>query len=92
MLSDQVVAATRTLAQRGLDLVVVDTMPLGLDAFTEGPRDRIAWRMRLLEREVLIDRVRRAGVPVARWSGPGTLDEVLRDLGRRARQPRMAHR
>jgi uncharacterized protein (DUF58 family) len=92
MLSDQVVAATRTLAQRGLDLVVVDTMPVDLDAFAEGPRDRIAWRMRLLEREVLIVRVRRAGVPVARWSGPGTLDEVLRDLGRRARQPRMAHR
>jgi uncharacterized protein (DUF58 family) len=92
MLSDQVVAATRTLAQRGLDLVVVDTMPVDLDAFAEGPRDRIAWRMRLLERELLIDRVRRTGVPVARWSGPGTLDEVLRGLGRRARQPRMAHR
>ena len=92
MLSDQVLVATRTLARRGLDLVVVDTMPTDLDAFAVGPRDRIAWRMRLLEREVLLDRVRRAGVPVARWSGPGTLDEVLRGLGRRARQPRLAHR
>jgi uncharacterized protein (DUF58 family) len=92
MLSDQVLVATRTLAQRGLDLVVVDTLPADLDSFAEAPRDRIAWRMRLLEREVLLDRVRRAGVPVARWSGPGTLDEVLRGLGRRARQPRMAHR
>ena len=92
MLSDQVVAATRTLAQRGLDLVVVDTMPTDLDAIADSPRDRIAWRMRLLEREALLDRVRRTGVPVARWAGPGTLDEVLRGLGRRARQPRMAHR
>ena len=92
MLSDQVVAATTTLAQRGLDLVVVDTMPADLDAFADGPRDRIAWRMRLLERAALLDRVRRAGVPVAAWAGPGTLDEVLRGLSRRARQPRMARR
>ena len=92
MLSDQVVAATTTLAQRGLDLVVVDTMPADLDAVADGPRDRIAWRMRLLERAALLDRVRRAGVPVAAWAGPGTLDEVLRGLSRRARQPRMARR
>lgn len=92
MLSDAVLAATRTLARRGLDLVVVDTMPADLGAVAEGPRDRIAWRMRVLEREDLLDRVRRTGVPVVRWSGPGTLDEVLRGLGRRARQPRMAPR
>jgi uncharacterized protein (DUF58 family) len=92
MLSDQVVVATRTLAQRGLDLVVVDTMPIDLDTVTDSPRERLAWRMRLIERETLLERVRRSGVPVVHWAGPGTLDEVLRGLGRRARQPRMAAR
>lgn len=90
MLSDQAVALTTTLAQRGLDLVVVDTLPADMVERAGTERDGLAWRMRLLEREALLGRVRRAGVPVAAWSGPGTLDEVLRGLGRRARQPRMA--
>ncbi|MGA9746515.1 MAG: DUF58 domain-containing protein, partial [Nocardioides sp.] len=91
ILSDQVIALITALAQRGLDLVVVDTLPL--DVVAVGPdRDRIAWRMRLLERDTLLGRVRRSGVPVASWSGPGTLDEVLRGLGRRTRQPRAVRR
>lgn len=92
VLSDQSVLLITTLAQRGLDLVVVDTMPDDVVARAGSDRDRVAWRMRLLERDALLGRVRRAGVPVAAWSGPGTLDEVLRGLGRRARQPRAVRR
>jgi uncharacterized protein (DUF58 family) len=88
LLSDQSVLLVTSLAQRGLDLVVVDTLPEDVVDRAATERDRIAWRMRLLERASVLDRVRRAGVPVAAWSGPGTLDEVLRALGRRARQPR----
>lgn len=90
MLSDQVVAVTRTLAARGLNLVVVDTLPAGV--VMPEPRRQLAWRMRLLERESLLLRVSRAGVPVVAWRGPGTLDDVLRGLGRRARLPRLAAR
>ena len=90
MLSDQVVAVTRTLAARGLNIVVVDTLPPDLEE--QDPRRRLAWRMRLLEREALLLRVSRAGVPVVPWRGPGTLDDVLRGLGRRARRPRLAVR
>ena len=90
MLSDQAVAVTRMLAQRGLDLVVVDTLPPDLEV-TE-PRRALAWRMRLLERDTVLLRVSRAGVPVVAWRGPGTLDEVLRGLGRRARMPRLGAR
>jgi hypothetical protein len=43
--------------------------------------------MRSLEREDVLDRVRRAGIPVVPWRGRGTLDEVLRRLGRRATAP-----
>jgi uncharacterized protein (DUF58 family) len=92
LLSEQSVLLVTTLAQRGLDLVVVDTLPADVLDRAATDRDRIAWRMRLLERAALLGRVRRAGVPVASWSGPGTLDEVLRGLGRRARQPRTVRR
>jgi uncharacterized protein (DUF58 family) len=90
MLSDQSVAATRTLAGRGLTVVVVDTLPPHL-TFAD-PRRQVAWRMRLLERRSMLRRVEHSGVPVVTWRGPGTLDEVLRGLGRRARAPRLAVR
>jgi hypothetical protein len=32
------------------------------------------------------------GVPVVAWRGPGTVDQVLRDLGRRAAAPRLVQR
>jgi uncharacterized protein (DUF58 family) len=92
MLSDQAVAVTRTLASRGLNVVVVDTLPPDVPEHEPDARRRLAWRMRLLERETLLLRVSRAGVPVVRWRGPGTLDDVLRGLGRRARRPRLAAR
>jgi uncharacterized protein (DUF58 family) len=90
MLSEQVVGLTRVLAQRGLDLVVVDTLPP--DIVDREPERALAWRMRLLEREALLLQVARAGVPVVAWRGPGTLDDVLRGLGRRTRLPRVAGR
>ena len=82
MLSQVAVAATTTLASRGLDVVVVDCLPPDVEV-GDDERLALAWRMRLLEREALLGRVRRAGIPVVAWRGPGTLDEVLRRLGRR---------
>jgi hypothetical protein len=84
MLSQESVAATSALAARGLDVVVVDCLPREPALPTTDPRRTIAWRMRLIEREGLLARVRRTGVPVIRWRGPGTLDDVLHQLRRRA--------
>ncbi|CCI54354.1 DUF58 domain-containing protein [Nostocoides jenkinsii] len=56
------------------------------------PTTRLAWRIRLLEREGQLQRVRASGIPVVPWRGPGSLDEVLRQLQRRARAPRVARR
>ncbi len=94
MLSDQVVTATLTLAARGLDVVVIDTLPSdhgeeGAHPGTEGAVVSLAWRMRRLERDWMLARLSRAGIPVVVWRGPGTLDEVLRRLSRRAAMPRM---
>jgi uncharacterized protein (DUF58 family) len=83
LLSQAAVATTTTLASRGLDVVVVDTLPPDVEV-GDDRRRRLAWRMRALEREQLLQRVRRAGIPVVAWRGPGTLDEILLRLGRRA--------
>ena len=60
-----------------------------------GETDRtvaLAWRIRRLSRGVDVSRLTSAGVPVVPWRGPGSLDQVLRELARRARAPRMARR
>lgn len=92
MLSEQAVAATLTLARRGLSVVAIDTLPDDVHLADDDPRVRLAWRMRLLERDAVLRKARAAGVPVVAWRGPGTLDEVLRKLGRRASMPRMVRR
>jgi hypothetical protein len=92
MLSRSSLVATTTLAARGLDVVVVDTLPADVMVGEDDPRRRLAWRMRLLERDLLLERVQRTGIPVVAWRGPGTLDEILRRLGRRAAMPTVARR
>jgi uncharacterized protein (DUF58 family) len=96
MLHELAVAATVTLAGRGLPVIVVDTLPDG--ASPAVARDvapaiaDLAWRMRLTDREELFAGLARIGCPVVRWRGPGTLDEVLHRLARRAQLPRVATR
>ena len=87
LLSHTAVVTITTLASRGLDVVVVDTLPEELD-IGDDRRRGLAWRMRLLEREDVIGRVRRHGIPVVAWHGPGTLDQILVQLGRRGSRPR----
>ena len=36
--------------------------------------------------------IQQVGVPVVQWRGPGSLDQVLRDLSRHAAKPRMVRR
>jgi len=82
-----------TLARRGLTVIVIDTLPEGLTGDDpQEPFAGIAWRVRLLERRRELERVQAVGVPVVAWQGPGSLDQVLRDVTRRAAAPRMAQR
>lgn len=92
MLSDRAVTATVTLARRGLTVVVVDPVAPDLVVGAGDPRVEVAWRLRMLERGLLLERVQAAGIPVVRWRGPGTLDDVLRRLGRQAALPRLVRR
>jgi len=105
-ISVEVLAHASALARRGTSTVVVDTLPHSMaepnlsddlldglvpeDEVTEGAR--LAWRLRLLERSREMTRTRLSGVPIVTWVGPGTLDLVLRDIGRQRRSPRMGTR
>jgi len=75
------------LAQHGHTVIVVDTLP------DEPPRPVPPWtalatRVRAMERAAEIDHLGEMGVPVVRWQGRGTLDQVLRDVSRLAMAPR----
>jgi uncharacterized protein (DUF58 family) len=94
MLGPAIVTATAGLVQRGLPVVVVDTLPS--DASPRVP-DRVdprlvdlAWRMRRLERDQVLAALAGLGCPVIAWRGAGTLDDVLRRLARRASVPQVA--
>jgi uncharacterized protein (DUF58 family) len=91
MLSQLSVAATTTLASRGLDVVVVDCLPEDVRV-GDDEAVRLAWRIRLLERRAMLARAEHSGIPVVPWRGRGTLDEVLRRLQRRTSMPTAGRR
>ncbi|ANH37767.1 hypothetical protein I601_1328 [Nocardioides dokdonensis FR1436] len=95
MLDDLVSTLTATLTSRGLPTLVVDTLPrrlVGTGPDAVGAVERLAWRMRRIERDLLLADVETRGCPVVPWRGPGTLDEVLRGFARAARTPRVVAR
>jgi uncharacterized protein (DUF58 family) len=96
MLSEAIATATATLFQRGLPVLVVDTLPPGATpGVAEGADARlaeIAWRMRRIEREQVLAALAGLGCPVVAWRGPGTLDDVLHRLARRAQLPQVRSR
>ncbi|GAB3884328.1 DUF58 domain-containing protein [Terrabacter terrigena] len=92
LIEPTMVTLAHTLAARGMTVVVVDTFP---DHLVHDPKSvhlALAWRMRLLGRQADVHNLRLRGVPVVPWHGPGSLDNVLRDIARRASAPRMARR
>jgi uncharacterized protein (DUF58 family) len=80
-----------SLGQRGMSVIVVDTLPVHI-AQDEDPDTALAWRIRLLERRRELRVVTAAGIPVVAWRGPGSLDQVIRDIARRSTAPRVLQR
>ena len=74
-------------------MIVIDPLPEGTTptAYPDADQQvaRLAWRMRLLDRNHLLDRLAAAGCPVVPWNGPRTLEEVLRRIARRGQMPRV---
>jgi hypothetical protein len=96
MLAEAIGTVTATVARRGLPVMVVDTLPEDVvPAVTEGTDPAVAdlaWRMRRVERDQQLARLASLGCPVVPWRGPGTLDEVMRRLARRAQLPQVVTR
>jgi uncharacterized protein (DUF58 family) len=80
-----------SLGRQGMSVVVVDTLPEHV-VQDDDPYIALAWRIRLLERRRELRSVRAAGIPVIEWRGPGSLDQVIRDIARRSAGPRMVRR
>ncbi|OLT42533.1 hypothetical protein BJF86_14740 [Serinicoccus sp. CNJ-927] len=89
LVSPDALTQAATLAARGLSVVVVDALVEGgagvVPSADRDPLARTAWRIRMLEREREIRAIRRQGVAVVPWLGPGSLDVVLRELSHRRR-------
>jgi uncharacterized protein (DUF58 family) len=96
MLGPAIVTATAGLVQRGLPVVVVDTLPPDVSPHVPDGADprlvSLAWRMRRLERDQVLAGLAGLGCPVIAWRGAGTLDDVLRRLARRASVPQVVAR
>jgi uncharacterized protein (DUF58 family) len=93
MMSDAIATATASLHHRGLPVLVVDTLPDDAQALAPEGTDPLvadlAWRLRRTEREHLLTALAAEGCPVVVWRGPGTLDDVLHRLARRAQLPQV---
>ncbi|QSB14129.1 DUF58 domain-containing protein [Natronosporangium hydrolyticum] len=70
------------LARSGRFVVAVDTLPPDLPVPDLGPQSALAYRMWQLERRNTVGALGEHGVPVVPWAGAGTLDPVLRRVGR----------
>jgi uncharacterized protein (DUF58 family) len=96
MLAESVGTVAATLTRRGVAVLVIDTLPPDAEPAVADGTDPVlaglAWRMRRLERTVVLDRLSALGCPVVAWRGPGTVDDVMRRLSRRAQLPRVVSR
>jgi uncharacterized protein (DUF58 family) len=88
LLDDSIARTLAALAMSGRTVVVVDTLPPDV-RFQDGSEwSPLAWRIALLRRATLVERLRELGVPVVAWRGARSLDQVLIGLSRAALIPR----
>ncbi|MBY8872116.1 DUF58 domain-containing protein [Micromonospora sp. PLK6-60] len=80
------------LARGGRFVVAVDTLPADLTPPGRDGWAEVAFRLWRLDRDTMIGQLREHGVPVVRWAGAGSLDQVLRDVARLATAPRVGGR
>jgi uncharacterized protein (DUF58 family) len=93
LLAEAIATVAASTARRGLPTLVIDTLPVDAEPALPDDTDPqladLAWRMRKVEREQVLAGLTGLGCPVVAWRGPGTLDEVLRRLARRAQLPQV---
>lgn len=88
LLGDASVGVVAGLARSGRPVIAVDTLPADFRPPPRGEWTDLAWRVTSLEREADLGGLAEVGVPIVRWQGAGSLDDVLRDASLLARLPR----
>nr|MBA3402990.1 DUF58 domain-containing protein [Actinomycetota bacterium] len=84
------VTTLQNLRARGFDLVVVEIDPVGLVEAGRNELERLAYRLWLLDREVLRSRLERLGVGIARWGDGVALESALEEVRTYRRYARVA--
>ena len=72
--------ALLNLRARGYDLALIEVDPIRLAEPSRVLYGEQAWRLWLLERELIRSRFRRAGVPVSTWDGEAPLARSVEEL------------
>jgi len=80
----------QNLRARGFDLVVVEIDPIGLVQAGRSELERLAYRLWLLDREVLRSRLERLGIGIARWGDGVALESALEEVRTYRRYARVA--
>ena len=84
------VAALEDLRARGFDLAVIEVDPVGLIEPGASDAETLAFRLWLLEREVLRSRLAGLGIGVARWGHDVELEAALEGVRTYRRSVRLA--
>ena len=84
------VGALENLRARGFDLVVVEIDPINLVARGKSVLGDIAYRLWVLDREVLRARLERLGIGIARWGDDVALESALEEVKTYRRYARVA--
>jgi uncharacterized protein (DUF58 family) len=80
LLDDRSASALLDLRGRGFDLAVVEVSPLPFVPAGRGGRAELAYRLWLLQREVVRARFEKAGVAVGTWDGETSLVGALEEV------------
>lgn len=91
LLDDRSVRALLDLRGRGFDLVVVEISPLSFVSPGAHRVDELAFRLWVLQRDVLRLQFQSMGVPVAAWRPGEPLQKVLEEVRRFRRSTRRAY-
>jgi uncharacterized protein (DUF58 family) len=84
------VGALQDLRARGYDVVALEVDPVGVVEPGPSEAERIAYRLWLLERETMRQRLARLGIPVARWDDEKPLEVAVEEVRTFRRYARLA--
>ena len=84
------VAALQDLRARGYDVAVVEIDPIGVVQPESSEAEGLAFRLWLLQREILRSRLLRLGIAVSRWSAGAPLEVAVEEVRTFRRHARLA--